>query len=70
METHAVLESMNYTTNDNEQFIFVNKSVSSIIGFSTERNLNVLCDVTDIYMDGTFNVCPKYFTQLFYHSWI
>ncbi|KAL4152805.1 hypothetical protein QTP88_000638 [Uroleucon formosanum] len=54
-----------YTTNDNEQFIFVNNSVSSIIGFSTERNLNVLCDVTDIYMDGTFNVCPKFFTQLF-----
>ncbi|KAL4112342.1 hypothetical protein QTP88_016151 [Uroleucon formosanum] len=67
METHAILESMNYryTTNDNEQFIFVNNSVSSIIGFSTERNLNVLCDVTDIYMDGTFNVCPKFFTQLF-----
>ncbi|KAL4091005.1 hypothetical protein QTP88_025749 [Uroleucon formosanum] len=67
METHAILESMNYryTTNDNEQFIFVNNSVSSIIGFSTERNLNVLCDVTYIYMDGTFNVCPKFFTQLF-----
>ena len=64
-KTHTILGSMNYKTYDNEQFVFVNNSVRSIIGFSTERNLEVLCDVTDIYMYETFNVCLKYFIQLF-----
>jgi hypothetical protein len=53
METHAILEFMNYTTNDNEQFIlFANNSGSSTIGFSTERNLNVyVTSQTFIWME-------------------
>jgi len=39
--------------------------VNNIIGFSTETNLKALCDITKVYMDGTFKSCVKYFLQLF-----
>lgn len=42
-----------------------NDKENSIVGFSTEQNIKVLCDVKKIYVDGTFKSCPKNFTQLF-----
>ncbi|KAE9533104.1 hypothetical protein AGLY_009532 [Aphis glycines] len=64
-ETQNCLSSMNITTNKDEQFLFCNNLVDNIIGFSTETNLKALCDVTKVYMDGTFKSCTKYFLQLF-----
>lgn len=64
-EVHNCLSTMNITTNKDEQFLFCNNLVDNIIGFSTETNLKALCDVTKIYMDGTFKSCTKYFLQLF-----
>jgi hypothetical protein len=34
--------------------------------FTTMTNLNFLfSDISDIFMDGTFKCCPKYFEQLY-----
>jgi len=64
-ETQNALKSMNIITNNDENFMFLNDFENSIIGFSTKINLDVLCDVKNIYIDGTFKSCPKYFTQIF-----
>uniref|UniRef100_A0A2S2P4T0 MULE transposase domain-containing protein n=1 Tax=Schizaphis graminum TaxID=13262 RepID=A0A2S2P4T0_SCHGA len=56
---------MNITTNKDENFLFCNDLIDNIIGFSTDTNLKALCDVTKVYMDGTFKSCTKYFLQLF-----
>uniref|UniRef100_A0A2S2Q223 MULE transposase domain-containing protein n=1 Tax=Sipha flava TaxID=143950 RepID=A0A2S2Q223_9HEMI len=64
-DTHNCLTTMNITTNRGEQFLFCNNLVDNIISFSTETNLKALCDVTKVYMDGTFKSCTKYFLQLF-----
>ncbi|XP_016663060.1 uncharacterized protein LOC107884772 [Acyrthosiphon pisum] len=64
-ELHVALGSMKIKTNIGEQFLFVNDIVNSIVGFSTQQNIKVLCDVKKIYVDGTFKSCPKNFTQLF-----
>lgn len=64
-ETHSALNNTVMKTNCDEDFMFINDVQNSIVGFSTEKNLKVLCDVHAIYMDGTFSSCPKYFLQLF-----
>lgn len=64
-EVHTALKSMNIKTNLGENFILVNDEVNKIIGFSTDRNLRVLCEVQQIFVDGTFKSCPNFYTQLF-----
>ena len=49
-ETQNALKSMNIMTNKDENFIFLNDFENSIVGFSTKINLDVLCDVKDIYI--------------------
>jgi len=63
-DTHNCLNTMNITTKKDEQFLFCNNLVDNIIGFSTETNLKALCDVTKVYMNGTFKRA-KYFLLLF-----
>ena len=36
-----------------------------IIIFTCETNLECLCSVEELFMDGTFKCCSKFFTQLY-----
>ena len=49
-----------------ERFLLQNESSSNrILIFSTDAMLYLLCDLDAIYVDGTFQVCPSMFIQLF-----
>lgn len=47
------------------EITLVNDCNNGIIGFSTKSNLEVLCEISTIFVDGTFRSCPKYFYQFF-----
>lgn len=64
-ETHLAISKMTIETNTGEKFLLVNDDVNKMIGFSSASNLNVLCQVKQIYVDGTFKSCPNHYTQLF-----
>jgi len=64
-ELHAALWYMEIKTNIDEQFLFVNDKANSIVGFSTQQIIKVLCDVKKIYVVGPFKSYPKNFTQLY-----
>jgi hypothetical protein len=38
---------------------------NGVVIFSSYINLKCLCDVDDVFMDGTFKCCPKYFQQFY-----
>jgi hypothetical protein len=48
-----------------EDFVLVNDSESGIIMLGCEQNLKFLCSDVEIFADGTFKCCPKYFSQLY-----
>jgi hypothetical protein len=50
--------------NNNEQFCFT-KNNKSIPTFTCYTNLVMLCEVREIFADGTFTYCPLYFYQLY-----
>jgi hypothetical protein len=53
-------------TSKDEDLLLVNDADSRIMIFSSPTNLKFLCDdVSEIYADGTFKWCPKFFTQLY-----
>ncbi|KAF0769907.1 MULE domain-containing protein [Aphis craccivora] len=56
---------MEIKTNVGEQFLFVNDKENSIVGFYTEQNIKILCDVKKIYVDGMFKSGPKNCIPLF-----
>lgn len=62
---HEVLDSLEIKTYDNEPFLMVNDHKLNIIMFSCEKNLNTLCSLKTMYVDGTFKYCTKFFVQLF-----
>lgn len=64
-ELHIALDSFNQKTNKEEEFLLVNNREQHIIMFSCKTNLNFLCDLDTIYVDGTFSYCPRLFLQLF-----
>jgi hypothetical protein len=44
----------------------VNDAESGIVIFSCNTNLKCLCnEMCDIFIDGTFKYCPKFFFQLY-----
>lgn len=45
---------MEFKTNKNESILLDNSHETNIIGFSTLSNLQVLCDLDTIFVDGTF----------------
>jgi hypothetical protein len=46
--------------------VLCNDSESGIILFGCEANLKFLCTVSEeIFADGTYKCCPKYFKQLY-----
>ncbi|KAE9544414.1 hypothetical protein AGLY_001593 [Aphis glycines] len=65
LETQNSLNNMEILTNTGEPFMIINDIHTSIIIFSTVTNLKTLCDTDNIYVDGTFKSCPKFFHQIF-----
>jgi hypothetical protein len=63
-ETHENLQKMNTETNKFENFLQVNDAENGIIIFTCISNLQCLCEASEIFMDGTFRCCPKFFNQL------
>jgi len=69
-ETHNVLRpgSGQYTvkTNEGENFLHYNNDADdNIIVFTCATNLSVLQTAKEIFVDGTFKSCPKFFKQMF-----
>lgn len=64
-EFQELLKLQEIKTNKSENFIVKNDGISNIVIFSCESNLQFLCGLSDLYVDGTFNYCPKYYLQLF-----
>ncbi|CAC5397336.1 unnamed protein product [Mytilus coruscus] len=65
-EIHETLRQIHLNTNKTESFTLVNDFDSGIVIFSCFTNLECLCnEMTDIFIDGTFKSCPKFFYQLY-----
>ena len=64
-EVHDALRSLQHKTSKGEDFLLVNDEDMNIVIFSCLSNLQYLCSRPKIYVDGTFNYCPKFFTQMF-----
>jgi hypothetical protein len=64
-QVHDVLRSTDIKTNEDEQFLLINDNIKNFILFSCENNLRSLSSISQIYVDGTFRCCTKYFYQLF-----
>jgi len=64
-EVHDVLRSIDIKTNEGERFLLINDNSKNFILFSYESNLRNLSSTSQIYVDGTFRCCTKYFCQLF-----
>jgi hypothetical protein len=59
-EFHSILDDIGVVTNKDDD------SESGIILFGCEANLKFLCTVSEeIFADGTYKCCPKYFKQLY-----
>lgn len=56
---------MDIKTNEGERFLLINDNIKNFILFSCESNLRNLTSISQIYVDGTFRCCTKYFCQLF-----
>lgn len=64
-EVQLALNNLDTFTTRGENFLLVNDIVTNIIVLSCKTNLQFLCDVESVYMDGTFNYCTKFYTQMF-----
>ncbi|KAF0715361.1 MULE domain-containing protein, partial [Aphis craccivora] len=62
---HDSLRNMNILTKQGEPFLLLNDDSKNVLIFSCAKNLNFLCDVQTIYMDGTFQYSARFFTQMF-----
>ncbi|CAG2218811.1 unnamed protein product [Mytilus edulis] len=72
LEIQETLRQMDLNTSKTESFTLVNDLDSGIVIFSCFTNLECLCnEMTDIFIDGTFKSCPKFFYQLsVFDTWI
>ena len=64
-ETHGILEDMEVKSNKSELLLQTNDNVNGLIIFSCLSNIQCLCSVSEIFMDGTYKCCPKFFSQLY-----
>ena len=65
-EVHNCMEVLELQTNKNEQFCLTNSKEHGIIILSCGSNPDALCQTTnEIFIDGTFKFCSKYFEQLY-----
>lgn len=65
LQTQQVLEGLGLKTNREENFLIENDFSNGIILFGCETNIAFLRKSASVYMDGTFEYCPKYFYQLY-----
>jgi hypothetical protein len=65
IETHIALITSETVTLKNESFVLINNQEKNIIIFSYKTYLIFLNTVDTIYMDGTFQYCARFFTQMF-----
>jgi hypothetical protein len=62
----CILDDIGVVTSKDDHFVLCNDSESGIILFGCEANLKFLCTVSEeIFADGTYKCCPKYFKQLY-----
>lgn len=66
MSCDGTISVLNTVQNDivtsrGENFLSVNDDNSQIVIFTCDTNLKLLCDCKQIFMDGTFKYCPKFF---------
>lgn len=64
-DTHDALDSCVCKSNKGGNFLLVNNWNLNIILFSCKTNLVYLCGRQKIFVDGTFDFCPRFFTQMF-----
>jgi hypothetical protein len=65
-EVHDAIDKMDIKTNKDEPFVLHNDRETGIIIFSCTSNLRCLCnEVQEIFIDGTFKCCSKYFLQMY-----
>ena len=65
-EAQDAIQSVSLETNKSENVVLVNDKDSEILAFSSQTNLQTLCNiVTELFIDGTFKFCPKHFFQLY-----
>ena len=65
-DVHAALDSMATLTSKDEEFVQVNSIETGIVILSCLPSLKFLVNsVEEIFIDGTFKCCPKYFYQLY-----
>ncbi|KAF0701486.1 MULE domain-containing protein [Aphis craccivora] len=57
-------EGDNITTFNDEKFCHIS-SGKNLILFTCKANLNLLCDSTHVFGDGTFRYAPNFFLQLY-----
>lgn len=63
---HSALDSMNTNTNKDEDFLLENNSETGIIILACKSNLEFFCnEAEEIFVDGTFKSCPKFFYQMY-----
>ena len=48
-----------------ELLLQTNDNVNGLIIFSCLSNIQCLCSVSEIFMDGTYKCCPKFFSRLY-----
>jgi predicted ATP-dependent endonuclease of OLD family len=60
-DLHTTISNMTIETSKSENFLQINNLDNGIIIL----NLECLCSVDEIFMDGTFRCCPKFFPQLY-----
>lgn len=65
MEIQVALSQMEVTTTKGEAFVLNNDMENCHVVFSTDSNLQYLCQQETILMDGTFQYAAKHFLQLF-----
>ena len=67
-KTHAEVDLSGdwLNTPSESRFLLQNDGIDDrILIFATNDMLQRLCELKTIYVDGTFQVCPAIFTQLF-----
>ena len=64
-DIHHALDHMTLETNKNEQFLLKNDHNSGVVIFGCTTNMQILCQVDEIFIDGTFKNCAKFFYQMY-----
>ena len=65
-DVHNAIALMDTRTSKDEEFVIMNDVPSGLIIFSCSSNLEFLTNsAEEIFVDGTFRFCPKFFYQLY-----